>query len=256
MVEGEEECDDGNDDQTDGCLATCKIALACSQILDEDDQVEDGVYEIDPDADGNNAPFDVYCDMSNDGGGWTLVAKVHRYHQGASYDEPLGWFAEERDVTTLVNLTSYEDRVQALASHGSARLDPVMDAVQTARFTMIAEDDTDQRATWFKAVDDEVWSWFSATDHAATQVCTDVAMSQNCSDGKIVGGPGKVTWFEGMNLSDHGYTAGGDIHMRHNEDAAPDFSALCSYTFGYDANAWDDDAVDGHWGNGLEVWFR
>ncbi|MEZ4454873.1 MAG: hypothetical protein R3B09_35815, partial [Nannocystaceae bacterium] len=193
---------------------------------------------------------------SDDGGGWTLAAKVHRWHGGSPYNEPLGWFAEERDVAALLDTVSYEDRPAALAAHGKARLDPIVAAVDQARFTVIAEDDLDQRATWFKAVDAGIWSWFTAVDHPATEVCTDVDMSMDCTPGKIVSSGS--TLLGGMDLATFGYTTinACPLHLRHNEDQSPDFSAVCSCTLNYDNNAWHDDAADGHWGNGLEIWIR
>ncbi len=44
----------------------------CKEYLDNG-YLTDGVYTIDIDGVGGKSPFDCYCDMTNDGGGWTLV---------------------------------------------------------------------------------------------------------------------------------------------------------------------------------------
>jgi cysteine-rich repeat protein len=251
---GIDQCDDANVDDADGCLSTCSTAIICDQILTEIPDAADGVYSIDPDGEGPNPAFDAYCDMSNDDGGWTLVAKVHRWHMGDSYDEPAGWFAEARDTDALLDTISYEDRPEALAAHGATRLGPALPDMSVARFTTIAEDDADQVATWFKGIDGEAFSWFSQTAHAATPVCEDPELMLNCTNGTIL--QTGLTGLGGMTLADYGYQTGCEIHMRLNEDGGAAFSAVCSCTQNLNNNAWHDDAADGHWGNGLEVWFR
>jgi Fibrinogen beta and gamma chains, C-terminal globular domain len=47
---------------------TCASILAMTN-----GQPESRVYVLDPDGDGEEAPFKAYCEMVEDGGGWTLA---------------------------------------------------------------------------------------------------------------------------------------------------------------------------------------
>ena len=70
-------CAGDSDCQTGACIAgKCGIAQTCKQIKTALPASKDGVYAIDPDKDGPGAPFQVWCDMTVDGGGWTSLVHL------------------------------------------------------------------------------------------------------------------------------------------------------------------------------------
>jgi len=69
-----EPCSSTDDLDCDGALAdTC---TSCQEVLDDGASTGDGVYTIDPDGSGGHSAVSTWCDMSTDGGGWTMVQRT------------------------------------------------------------------------------------------------------------------------------------------------------------------------------------
>lgn len=247
--DADEDCDDGNRDETDGCLSTCVVPVSCLHIIEELERAPDGAYRIEPDG----TALDVYCDMTTHGGGWTLLAKVNPADMDTTpEDEPVGWFDM---VLTQAALTSPNLMTNApLESHGASNFAALLGPGSLARFEMIAQDDSRTSVDWYKrADDDETFTrWFGDND-VATEVCLDVDMMQTCSMGTIDATSGACR-LVGMHMADYGYDAGWPVHMRLQNDNSPR-RGVCSDTLNNQSNAWPDN-YSSHWGNALRIWLR
>ena len=66
------DCDDADANLNPG-PGICPEGESCNDILFYDALAASGSYVIDPDGTGGLDPFEVYCDMTTDSGGWTLI---------------------------------------------------------------------------------------------------------------------------------------------------------------------------------------
>jgi len=84
----------------------CTALPSCAALHAGNATLPSGVYQIDPDGPGSVLPFPSYCEMEEDGGGWTLAMKIDgalpTFVFGAAYwtdDEVLNPDAADLDTT-------------------------------------------------------------------------------------------------------------------------------------------------------------
>ena len=96
VVPALEDCDTPADENCDGEVNEGCALASCAEYKEKLPDAVDGDYLIDPDGDGPIEPFEVRCDMTLDGGGWTRFNWVLQdYPPG---DDPLGELLQDCDI--------------------------------------------------------------------------------------------------------------------------------------------------------------
>ncbi len=104
------DCDGVTPNENEGANSDCP-STSCLDILTADANSVDNVYWIDPDGSG---AFEVYCDMTRQGGGWTLLLKTAG-DTDLDYDDPL-WTDLNLLNESSLDLTAVNAKMESFLS--------------------------------------------------------------------------------------------------------------------------------------------
>ncbi len=80
---------------------------SCAETLTLDPSSVSGTYTIDPDGTGPVAPFPVLCDMTTDGGGWTVLARLNTNDGTSRVFGDTAFWNSANEVGTIAGTSDY-----------------------------------------------------------------------------------------------------------------------------------------------------